>query len=56
VRSCPATLRIACCLLAAACAVPASAQLLATSGPALVSSRDVTLPNAILPIWIISVA
>ena len=55
-RSCPATLRIACCLLAAACAVPASAQLLATSGPALVSSRDVTLPNAILPIWIISVA
>ncbi len=52
----PVTLRTVCCLLVAAFVIPAYAQMLATAGPALVSSRDLTLPNAIVPIWSLSVA
>lgn len=50
-----ATLQTAWCLLVAAVVAPAYAQIPASTGPALVSSRDLTLPNAILPIWSISV-
>jgi hypothetical protein len=50
-----ATLRTAFCLIAAAVVAPAYAQAPATAGPALVTSRDSVLPNAILPIWSISV-
>jgi len=52
----PATLRTLCCLLAAACAAPAYAQMLSTAASASVSSHYSSVPNAILPIWSLSVA
>lgn len=48
-------LRTVCCLLAAAIAMPASAQMLAAPASAAVSSHETSVPNAILPIWSISV-
>lgn len=51
----PATLRSVCCLLAAAVAAPAYAQMLAAPAAATLSSHEASVPNAIVPIWSISV-